>query len=40
MRQILTINPDTFLWADGRHGLLSHHTDSGSLRRYPDFAAD
>ena len=31
MRQILTINPDTFLWADGRHGLLY---DSGSFASY------
>ena len=31
MRQILTINPDTFLWADGRHGLLY---DSGSFTSY------
>lgn len=31
MKQILTINPDTFLWTDGRNGLLY---DSGSFTPY------
>lgn len=31
MKQILTINPDTFLWTDGRNGLLY---DSGSFTSY------